>query len=102
MIAPTQSVLGGAPVEAEQAEEITTPLVSVVMPCLNEEATIGRCVAKAWRGIELAGVPGEVIVADNGSTDRSPQIAAAAGARVVHQPKRGYGSAYLAAAASAG
>ena len=101
MIAPTQTALEGAPVEPNGADETATPLVSVVMPCLNEEATIGRCVEKAWRGIELAGVPGEVIVADNGSTDRSPQIAAAAGARVIHQPKRGYGNAYLAGFAAA-
>ena len=101
MTAPTHAVLEVVRVEAGGADKTAAPLVSVVMPCLNEEATIGRCVAKAWRGIELAGVPGEVIVADNGSTDRSPEIAAAAGARVIHQPKRGYGNAYLAGFAAA-
>src|SRR5688500_11122581 len=70
--------------------------ISVVMPCLNEEATIGRCVSKALEGIRRTGLRGEVVVCDNGSTDRSAEIAAAHGARVVHQPERGYGNAYLA------
>lgn len=69
--------------------------ISVVMPCLNEEGSVGICVRKAWEGIHSAGLNGEVIVADNGSTDGSVREAAAAGARVVHQPNRGYGNAYL-------
>src|SRR5947209_7168557 len=69
-------------------------VISVVMPCLNEEETIGACVAKALEGIRRAGLPGEVIVSDNGSTDRSVEIAEELGARVVHQPLRGYGNAY--------
>ncbi len=69
--------------------------ISVVMPCLNEEASVAICVSKAWHGIRAAGLTGEVIVADNGSTDRSVAWAEAAGARVVHQPLRGYGNAYL-------
>lgn len=73
----------------------TTPVVSVVIPCLNEAAGIGRCVDKAIRGLRALNVPGEVIVIDNGSTDGSPEIAAAAGARVVHERRRGYGAAYL-------
>lgn len=79
----------------------TTPVISVVMPCLNEEATIARCVQKAFCGIEKFGLPGEVIVADNGSTDRSVTIADAGGARVVHVPRQGYGNAYLAGFAAA-
>src|SRR5947209_1759558 len=71
-------------------------VVSIVMPCLNEEETIGACVRKALTGIERTGLPGEVIVSDNGSTDRSIEIATELGARVVHQPERGYGNAYLA------
>jgi GT2 family glycosyltransferase len=67
--------------------------VSAVMPCLNEERTIGLCVEKARAGIAALGLPGEVIVVDNGSTDRSAEIARAAGARVVSQPVKGYGSA---------
>lgn len=67
--------------------------LSVVIPCLNEERTVGRCVEAAWEGIRSAGVTGEVIVADNGSTDRSRERAVAAGARIVEVPRRGYGAA---------
>jgi glycosyltransferase involved in cell wall biosynthesis len=67
--------------------------LSVVMPCLNEARTVCVCIAKAIRALESLGVVGEVIVADNGSTDGSQEIAAAAGARVVHVPRRGYGVA---------
>jgi glycosyltransferase involved in cell wall biosynthesis len=70
--------------------------ISVVMPCLNEEESVGICVRKAWEGIHKTGRTGEVIVADNGSTDRSVEVARSAGARVIHQPVRGYGNAYLA------
>jgi glycosyltransferase involved in cell wall biosynthesis len=69
-------------------------VISVVMPCLDEEKTIGACVSKALEGIRRTGLPGEVIVSDNGSTDRSVEIATELGARVVHQPNRGYGNAY--------
>src|SRR5690349_15166258 len=68
--------------------------ISVVMPCLNEETSIGSCVDKAVEGIRRTGLRGEVVVCDNGSTDRSAEIAAAHGARVVHQAQRGYGNAY--------
>jgi len=71
-------------------------VVSVVMPCLNEERTIGACVSKALEGIRRSGLPGEVVVSDNGSSDRSVEIATELGARVVRQPKRGYGNAYRA------
>jgi len=63
------------------------------MPCLNEVATVGRCVAKAQAAIGQMMVEGEVVVADNGSTDGSVQAAERAGARVVHCPVRGYGAA---------
>jgi glycosyltransferase involved in cell wall biosynthesis len=76
-------------------------LVSVVIPCLNEEETIAECVTRAWKAIEELGVRGEVIVADNASEDRSAELADGAGARVVQEPRRGYGSAYLAGLASA-
>ncbi|HEX6510097.1 MAG TPA: glycosyltransferase, partial [Chloroflexota bacterium] len=59
-----------------------------------EEQTIGACVTKALEGIRRTGLPGEVVVSDNGSTDRSVEIATELGARVVHQPNRGYGNAY--------
>jgi len=71
------------------------PAISVVIPCLDEAETIAECVAKARRGIAASGLPGEVLVVDNGSTDGTPELAARAGARVVHEARRGYGSAYL-------
>ena len=76
-------------------------LVSVVMPCLNEEDTLGTCIQKAQNTLEELDIQGEVVVADNGSTDASVEIAERLGARVVHQPLRGYGAAYLAGIASA-
>ena len=75
--------------------------VSVVIPCLNEAESIKRCVESAWEALDALGAEGEVIVADNGSTDGSPELAAAAGARVVRERRRGYGSAYLAGFAAA-
>ncbi len=70
--------------------------VSVVMPCLNEERTILACINKAQSSFQKMKISGEVVVADNGSTDRSVEIATRAGARVVFQPIRGYGAALLA------
>ena len=69
--------------------------LSVVIPCLNEAETVGTCVAKAVRWIHMHEVAGEVIVADNGSTDGSCQIAVANGAKVVSVAKKGYGSALM-------
>ena len=69
--------------------------ISVVIPCLNEERSIAEVVTWGWEGIAGTGRPGEVIVVDNGSTDRSAELAREAGARVVHEPRPGYGSAYL-------
>jgi glycosyltransferase involved in cell wall biosynthesis len=77
------------------------PIVSVVIPCLNEEQNIERCVSTARDVMLESGIAGEVIVADNASEDRSAELAAAAGARVIHEPRRGYGSAYLAGFAAA-
>ena len=67
--------------------------VSAVMPCLNEELTLTLCIRKAQAAFDALGVRGEVIVADNGSTDRSVEIAEALGARVVIETVRGYGAA---------
>ncbi len=67
--------------------------LSVVMPCLNEATTVGACVKKAVDALERNGIRGEVIVADNGSTDGSQQLAKDFGARVVPVERRGYGSA---------
>jgi glycosyltransferase involved in cell wall biosynthesis len=69
--------------------------LSIVMPCLNEAETLAVCVKKAKAFIAEHGLVGEVIVADNGSTDGSQQIANALGARIVHVPARGYGAALI-------
>jgi glycosyltransferase involved in cell wall biosynthesis len=73
----------------------------VIIPCLNEADNIEECVRRARRVLEESAIAGEVVVADNGSTDGSAELAAAEGARVVHEPRRGYGSAYLAGFAAA-
>ncbi len=75
--------------------------VTVVIPCLNERETIHRCVTATRKVLDSQEWVGEVIVADNGSEDGSAEIAKAAGALVVHEPRRGYGSAYLAGFAAA-
>jgi glycosyltransferase involved in cell wall biosynthesis len=67
--------------------------VSIVMPCLNEERGVAECVRKALDWIGRAGLKGEVIVVDNGSTDRSAAVAKEAGARVIEESERGYGAA---------
>ncbi len=69
--------------------------VSVVMPCLNEEDTIGICIEKAKKAFKEHDIKGEIVVSDNGSKDKSVEIALNSGARVVHQPLRGYGNAYM-------
>lgn len=78
-----------------------SPLVSVIMPCLNEEEAIATCIEKIKTAFKQAGISGEIVVSDNGSTDRSVEIAKSLGARVVNQPLRGYGNAYLKGFASA-
>lgn len=82
----------------EALEDAAPPIapsleLSIVMPCLNEARTVGRCVEKALQTMRKLGVSGEVVVSDNGSTDGSIELAQRAGARVVHQPLRGYGNA---------
>ena len=67
--------------------------LSIVMPCLNEAETLATCIRKALTGIERAGVQGEIIIADNGSTDGSQNIALAEGARIVAVERKGYGNA---------
>jgi len=90
----SEAALGGTSVEKTDLE------ISVVMPCLNEALTVGKCVAKAVAALQRLGVDGEVIVADNGSTDGSQDIARANGARVVHAERRGYGAALQAGIAA--
>ena len=95
----TSTVNGGRAHETVEPATAPTPTdvidISVVMPCLNEEESVGVCVVKALEGIRKTGLRGEVVVSDNGSTDNSVAVALAAGARVVHQPERGYGNAYM-------
>lgn len=75
---------------------MNAPLVSAVMPCLNEEETLGICISKVIGCFRRLGIEGQVVVADNGSTDRSIEIAKQFGAKVVHQPVKGYGAALMA------
>jgi hypothetical protein len=79
-----------------QAVELT-----VLMPCLNEVRTLPACIGKAQGYFRRAGVAGEVLIADNGSTDGSVELAQSLGARVVHVPQRGYGAALIAGIAAA-
>src|SRR5215207_479886 len=72
------------------------PMVSVVIPCLNEASCIERCVTLARETLAAHGLSGEVVVSDNGSTDGSGALAAKAGARVTRERRPGYGSAYIA------
>jgi len=67
--------------------------LSIVMPCLNEAETLARCIAKARLGLQRSGVSGEIVIADNGSTDGSQAIAGQLGARVVSVKEKGYGNA---------
>ena len=76
-------------------------LVSVVIPALNEAESIVACVRRSIDTMGDHGIRGEVIVADNGSTDGTPDLAREAGARVINEQRKGYGSAYLAGFASA-
>jgi glycosyltransferase involved in cell wall biosynthesis len=90
-----------APHTAARLADPTTPEVSVVIPCLNEADSIEACVAAAREALHDGDYAGEVVVVDNGSTDGSGALAADAGARVVHEPRRGYGRAYLTGLAEA-
>ena len=86
----------------ECTENKTTQIeVSVVIPCLNEAQSIAMCIDKALTAFQAAGIAGEVVVADNGSSDGSADIAEGHGARVVHVTERGYGNALKAGIASA-
>jgi hypothetical protein len=76
--------------EAPRGKEVE---LTILMPCLDEAETVRICVTKAIRFLHKAGIDGEVVVADNGSTDGSQDLAAEAGARVVSVPTRGYGAA---------
>ncbi len=68
-------------------------LVTVVLPCLNEEDSVGQCITEASSSLATAGYPAEVLVVDNNSTDRSAEVARSHGARVIHERRPGYGNA---------
>jgi glycosyltransferase involved in cell wall biosynthesis len=87
--------------EVAPAQLAEQPLVSVVIPCLNEAENIVECVTRALQVLDENDIAGEVIVADNGSDDGSAKLAEMAGAIVVHESRRGYGRAYLAGFAAA-
>lgn len=100
------SVIKTAPADdfgkhSKKTEVVGRPVVSAIIPCLNEEQTIGICISKALDAFARRGIVGEVVVGDNGSTDRSVEIAEGLGARVAHQPVKGYGAAITAAVEAA-
>ena len=80
----------------DEAVELT-----ILMPCLNEAETLSTCIEKARAYLTRSGVVGEVVIADNGSTDGSQAIAQAGGARLVHAEQRGYGAALASGIAAA-
>jgi glycosyltransferase involved in cell wall biosynthesis len=83
-MAATAPIVGGDELE-----------LTILMPCLNEESAISTCVREARQALDAAEIVGEVLVVDNGSVDRSVELAREAGARVVYEPQKGYGNAYL-------
>jgi glycosyltransferase involved in cell wall biosynthesis len=81
--------------------ENKTTEISIVMPCLNEGQTLEKCICKARKALEENGILGEIIIADNGSTDTSREIAKRLGARLVEVSEKGYGAALMGGIASA-
>jgi glycosyltransferase involved in cell wall biosynthesis len=92
----TPQILPGREGDRVDRRSAVKSCVSVVIPCLDEAETIAECVTRARAVLDECGLEGEVVVVDNGSTDGSGDLARAAGALVVEEPRRGYGSAYLA------
>src|SRR5258708_26213180 len=91
----TAIMIGPMRLRGIQTSESRTVELTILMPCLNEAETVATCVRKARGFLERVGIDGEVLVADNGSTDGSPELALKAGARVVPVARKGYGSALL-------
>jgi glycosyltransferase involved in cell wall biosynthesis len=87
----TMTTIAAPPILADATD--TQLDLSVVMPCLNEQRTLPHCIAKALLAMDDLGIRGEVLIVDNGSDDRSVEVARQCGARVVHEPQRGYGNA---------
>lgn len=82
-------------VDQNRGSEAPFPEVSIVMPCLNEADTIAACIEKAQRALGESNIAGEIVIADNGSTDGSQAIASSMGARVINVKSRGYGNALM-------
>jgi len=95
------SIPSTSPGRSTSEEPTRAVELSVVIPCLNEAENIEECVRLSLEAMSSAGIAGEVVVSDNDSDDGSAELATTAGARVVHEPRRGYGSAYLAGFAAA-
>src|SRR5260370_27046432 len=93
MVAPMGAVITSEGVQPARTEMAHGVEVSVVIPCLNEANSLAHCVDKARKAFQAAGLSGEVVVADNGSTDGSIRIAEEHGARVIRVAERGYGVA---------
>lgn len=89
-------------VEIKPADPPAADFVTVVLPCLNEEDSVALVVLEALETLHKAGLAGEVLVVDNGSTDRSAELATAAGARVIREDRPGYGRALRTGIAAAG
>ncbi len=101
MVPPMGTVLASEGSQFARTEMSLGVEVSVVIPCLNEANSLAYCVDKAMKAFQAAGLTGEVVVADNGSTDGSIQIAEEHGARVIRVTERGYGAALRAGVAGA-
>ena len=89
------------PATAAADQSSGDPEISIVMPCLNEELTLGACIEQARETLRTNGIAGEIIVADNGSTDGSRELAESMGVRVVPVERKGYGSALMGGIAAA-
>lgn len=93
MLSSTSSLAADPQAENDVRGETEAVEVTILLPCLNEAETVADCVRQARQWLEASGASGEVIVVDNGSSDGSPDLAAAAGARVIIETKRGKGNA---------
>jgi glycosyltransferase involved in cell wall biosynthesis len=87
--------------DPDASPEISVPEVSIVMPCLNEAETLQICIEKAQSALRRSGIKGEIIIADNGSSDGSRELALSCGAQVVPVERRGYGAALMGGIAAA-
>src|SRR5438045_9718066 len=101
MVPPMGTILTSERVQSARTDMSQGLEVSVVIPCLNEANSLAYCVDKAMKAFQAAGLSGEVVVADNGSTDGSIQIAEQHGPRVIRVAERGYGAALRAGIAGA-